>query len=344
MQTRISGATALASLLLLLGIPEAARALAVTSFAPGDVTTGTRLTIKGDFGDLVALRRQPEVQGRRSGTPKTVKFQVLAFSRRTIIARVREVPSTKYDPAAGKTWSLVVRSPLPGGEIAEADDLFTTAGPMLVALPEGEATPDQVVPLYAMDPGAKSPTVLVGRKKAKVLRSQPAGQDRDEDPWRVQFRVPKLRNGFYPVRLENSLGRAPGAFSLLVFGSVKGGVVPYARAVVEGRPGFDTSLCTWSALDGGIRMEACMGDSCERALSVEFAPAVDGSYQPAEIHFADETGSWSEVGASAKLVPAPSADLLAGAFLATLQSDVDRRAPPIRVRGYFQASPSAPPP
>jgi hypothetical protein len=87
-----------------------------------------------------------------------------------------------------------------------------------------------------------------------------------------------------------------------------------------------------------------MGESCERALTLDFAPAADGSYQPAEVRFADATGSWSELEADAKLLPAPSADLLAGAFVATLQPQGDRSAPPVRIRGYFQASPSTPAP
>jgi len=345
LQTRISRAAALTLLALLLGFPAAARALAVTSFAPGDVTTGTRLTIKGDFAELTGARARPKVFGRRSDTSKTVKFEVLAFSRRTIIARVREVPSTKSDPAAGKTWSLVVRSAAGGGETVEADDLFTTSGPALVALSDAEVTRGNTVALYALDPGAKSPTVFVGRKKAKVLRSAPAGESRDDDPWLVQFRLPKLRNGFYPVRLENSLGRAPGAAELLVFGSDAGGLGPYARVSLPGLAGFDSPTCSWSAIDGRLRVEACAGDPCTRSLTLEFEPDLHGGYEPAVVEFSDASPGVAHPqllssAAGAKLLPAPSADLLAGAFIAVLRPSDGSQAPDVRVRGYFQALPS----
>ncbi len=347
LQTRITSAAALASLALLLVFPGAARALVVTSFAPGDVTTGTRLTIRGDFSQLAAARARPKVTGRRADSSKTVSFEVLSVSPETIVARVRAVPSTKFDPAAGKTWSLVIRSPLNGGETAEADDLFTTSGPALVALPAAEAMPNETVALYALDPGAKPPTVLVGRKKAKVLRSKAAGASRDDDPWRVQFRTPKLRNGFYPVRLENSLGRAPGALQLLVFGGDAGGLVPYARVALDGLPGFDTPVCTWSEHDGQVHVEACAGDPCTRSLVLEFAPDLGGAYQPALVEFSDASAAaggplqLSSAGAGAKLLPAPSLDFLAGAFVATLRPADGTEGPELAVRGYFQALPGA---
>ena len=342
---RNQAASAVSLLVLLLGFSGAAHALGVRSFAPGDVTTGTRLTIEGDFAELAAAQARPEVIGRRSDTAKTVKFEVLELSPETIVARVAEVPSTKHDPAAGKTWSLLVRSPLGGGETAEADEPFTISGPVLVSVPDAEAVPGEILPLYALDPGAKLPTVVVGKKKAKVYRSLPAGESRDADPWLVQFRAPKLRNGFHWLRLENSLGRAPGGANVLIFGGDVGGLAPYALASLDGLAGFDTSACTWSVHDGRVRMEACAGDSCVRALAVEFAPDVSGFYQPATVSFTDASVPGVEplrlraVAAGAKLLPSPSFALLAGAFVATLQPPGGGPGPTVRVRGYFQAQP-----
>jgi hypothetical protein len=332
-------AATVTSIALLLAFPSRAHALAVTSFAPRDVTTGTRLTIKGDFAELAVLRVKPEVTGQRSDTPKVVKFQVLALSRRTLIARVREVPSTKSDPAAGKDWSLVVRSPLRGGETVEADDDFTTVGPALVAVPAREAMPGEILPLYALDPGAKPPSVIVGRKKAKVLRSAPAGESADGDPWLVQFRAPRLRNGFYPLRLENSLGPAPGGVPLLIYGSTSGGLSPYASVAIDGLPGLDTSLCSWSERGGRLRLEACADESCERSLALEFEPDPQGGYAAAlvELSDADEGLELASELASAKLLPSPAPELLAGAFVATLRRAHGAAGPPLFARGYFQA-------
>jgi len=109
---RSFGAAALTTLWISFAFPGAARAFAIHSFSPADVTIGTRLVIKGDFSELVASGARPKVQGTRVDTPRTVKFQVLAMSRRTIIARVKDVPSSKNDPAAGKSWSLRVRAPV----------------------------------------------------------------------------------------------------------------------------------------------------------------------------------------------------------------------------------------
>lgn len=343
-------AAAATSLALLLSFPVTARALAVTSFAPRDVTMGTRLTIKGDFAELAALRMQPRVVGRRSDTPKTVKFEVLALSRRTLIARVREVPSTKSDPAAGKTWSLVVRSPLRGGETVEADALFITAGPMLAAVPDREAMPGEILPLYAFDPGAKRPSVILGRKKTKVVRSAPAGESADNDPWLVQFRAPKLRNGFYWLRLENSLGRAPGFVPMLIYGGSVGGLVPYALVAFDGLAPLDTPVCSWSERGGRLRLDACAGESCERSLALEFEPDLQGGYRPAVVELSDLGEGLELVSerASAKLLPSPSPELLAGAFVATLRRARGSPGPALSVRGYFQApssdSPLATPP
>lgn len=337
---RAAAVSLLASLLL---FPGAARALAVHSFEPGDVTTGTRLTIRGDFRELAAARARPQVLGRRSDTDKTVKFVVLAVSPETIVARVASVPSTKADPAAGKTWSLVVRSPVGGGATAEADEPFTISGPVLVSVPDAEGTPGETLPLYALDPGEKPPTVLVGKRKAKVFRSRPAGESRDSDPWLVEFRVPQLRNGFQRLRLENSLGRAPETAEVLVFGGDAGGLGPYLVASLDGLAGFDTPVCTWSVRDGRLRVDACAGESCARTLSIEFQPDVSGFYHPATVAFTDATLAGVEplrlraVTGGAKLLPAPSFALLAGAFVATLEPDGETAGRPVRVRGYFQA-------
>jgi len=336
-------AAVLATALSCLGFPLFAHALAVTGFEPRDVTIGTRLTIRGDFAELTAARSQPKVQGRRFDTSKTVQFQVLAYSRRTIIARVRDVPSTKWDPAAGKTWSLVVRSA--AGDIAEADDLFTTPGPTLVTVTAREVVPGGGLTLYAIDPGTKPPTVVIGRKKAKVLRNAPAGESRDDDPWRVQLRVPRLRNGFYALRLENSLGRAPGSVPMLVYGGDVAGLVPYASASLQGRPALDAPLCSWSGHGDRIRVSACAGDPCARELALELVPDGSGGWTPADVvvTYAAASGGAPEVlesvSAQAKLLPAPSPELLAGAFVAWLRPVAEPGAPPLFVRGYFQALP-----
>jgi hypothetical protein len=161
----------------------------------------------------------------------------------------------------------------------------------------------------------------------------------------VRFRAPKLRNGFHWLRLENSLGRAPGGAWVLIFGGDSGGLAPYALASFEGLPGFDTPVCTWSARNGRVRMQACAADSCARSLTVEFAPDFSGFYQPAAVKLIDATAGGPEplrlraVAGAAKLLPAPSFDLLAGAFVATLQP-VGEPGPAVRVRGYFQAAPT----
>src|SRR5262249_37519007 len=194
--TRSFGAAVLGSAALALAIPGPARAFAIHSFAPADVTIGTRLVIKGDFAELVASGAQPKVQGTRVDTPRTVNFKVLAMSRRTIIAQVREVPSSKSDPAAGKSWSLRVRPPVGAGEPAQADVTFTPAAPTLVALFDPEGRPGDVLSLYALDPGqgegSKRAVVKVGGKKARLLDLRPAGPSADDDPWRLRFRAPNL--------------------------------------------------------------------------------------------------------------------------------------------------------
>ena len=340
----MSRAAAIAIALIAFGFPLSARALVVTGFEPRDVTVGTRLTIRGDFAELAGGKARPMVQGRRLDTSKVVKFQVLAFSRRTIIARVRDVPSTKSDPAAGKMWSLVVSS-ADQSESVEADGPLTTSGPLLVSLADAEAMPGKTLGVFAIDPGTKPPTVMVGRKKAKVLRGAPAGQNPDDDPWLVEVAVPHTWNGFHPVRLENSVGRAPETATLLVYGSDLGGVIPYANAAVQGRAALDARVCTWSGSGGHVHVSACAGDPCTRTLSVDLAPDPGGGYAPAQVELttANPYGGAPEVlesvSAEAKLLPSPSPELLAGAFVAELQPVGEPSAAPLRIRGYFQASP-----
>jgi len=347
--TRSFGALVLGFAALALAIPGVARALAIHSFTPADVTIGTRLVIKGDFADLVASGAQPRVQGTRIDSPREVKFQVLAVSRRTIIARVREVPSSKSDPAAGKTWSLRVRSggPLGSGETAEADETFTTAAPELVALFDPEGRPGDVLSLYALHPGqgegSKRAIVKVGSKKATVLDLHPAGPSPDDDPWRIQFRAPDLRNGFYPVRLSNPLGKSAQLAELLIFGGLSGGLVPFASAAVETRPAFEAPVCSASAGGGGLRVSACDGAACARALELEFEPDPRGEFQPAALSLRELSPSdgaptlWVAAEASARLVPSPAPELVAGMFLAELQPVDQPHGPRLRMRGYFQA-------
>ncbi|HTO07027.1 MAG TPA: hypothetical protein VMR86_08195 [Myxococcota bacterium] len=340
----MSRAAALVIAAIAFGFPLEARALAVSGFEPHDVTIGTRLTIRGDFAELLAAKARPMVQGRRIDSPKTVQFQVLAWSRRTIIARVKSVPSTRSDPAAGKIWSLVVRCD-PLGLDAEADGPLTTSGPLLASLDEGEAAAGSLVTLYAIDPGSKAPTVLLGRNKAKVLLDLPAGANPDDDPWSVTIRVPRLRNGFYTVRLENSLGRAPERATLLLYGSDGAGLDPYANVAVQGRPALVAPVCTWSAAGDAIQVSACAGDPCARSLSLELVPDGRGSWAPARavLTTADPWGGAPEVLESvtgeAKLLPSPASNLLAGAFVAALRPVAEPGATPLRIRGYFQAAP-----
>lgn len=342
---RSFGAAALRFVAISLAFPSAAHAFAIHSFAPADVTLGTRLVIKGDFAEIAATGQQPKVVGTRMDTPRTVKFQVLAISRRTIIAKVRSVPSSKADPAAGKTWSLRVRSPAGAGETAQADESFTTAGPALLALFDAEARPGDAVSLFALDPGQgpKRPTVLVGTKKAKVLGLAPEGASPDDDPWRVRFRTPSLRNGFYPVRLENALGRSARLADLLIFGGLSDGLIAYASAAIESRPALEAPFCSARAEGSALRMSACDGPECARALELAFEPDPAGGYRPAAVslrELAPPEGApavWVAAQASARLVPSPASELVAGSFVAELQPAGSSSGPRLRMRGYFQA-------
>jgi hypothetical protein len=339
---RSFGAAALGFLAISLAFPPAAHAFSIHSFAPADVTLGTRLVIEGDFADLAASGEQPKVVGTRMDTPRTVNFQVLKVSRHKIVAKVRSVPSSKQDPAAGKTWSLRVRSPSAGGT-AQADESFTTAGPELVALFDAEARPGQAVALFALDPGGpKLPTVLVGRKKAKVFDLAPVGPSADDDPWQVSFRVPNLRNGFHPVRLENALGRSARFADFLIFGGLKGGLVARASAAIESQPALEAPVCSASADGSALRVSACDGPDCARALEVAFEPDSAGGYQPAAVSLREARTdrapvTWVAARASARLVPSPASELVAGTFVAELQPAGSSRGPLLRMRGYFQA-------
>ncbi len=339
------GAGAVAFAAISLAFPSGAHAFAIHSFAPADVTLGTRLVIKGDFAELAAAGEQPKVVGTRMDTPLTVKFQVLAMSRRTIIAKVRSVPSTKADPAAGKTWSLRVRSLVGGGETAQADESFTTAGPALLALFDAEARPGDTVSLFALDPGQgpKRPTVLVGKKKAKVLGLAAEGPSPDDDPWRVSFRAPNVRNGFYPVRLENALGRSARLADLLIFGGLSGGLTAYASAAIESRPALEAPLCSARTEGSALRVSACDGPDCTRALDIAFEPDPAGGYRPAAVSLREQAlpegapAVWVAAQASARLLPSPASELVAGSFVAELQPAGSSGGPRLRMRGYFQA-------
>ena len=346
---RSFGAAALGVLALSLAFPQAAQALAIHSFTPADVTLGTRLVIKGDFSELVASGARPKVQGTRIDTSRTVKFQVLAVSRRTIIARVREVPSSKSDPAAGKTWSLRVRSAIgSGAETAEADGTFTTAAPALLALFDPEARPGDLLSLFALDPGqgegSKRATVKVGGTKAKVLDLRAVGPSPDDDPWRLRFRAPNLRNGFYPVKLQNSIGKSSTLAEVLIFGGLSGGLVPFVTAAVESRPALEAPLCSATEGSGGLHVSACDGPECARALELEFEPDPTGGYRPAAVSLRELAAAdgappvlWVAAQASARLVPSPAPELVAGTFVAELQPAGDPHGTRLRMRGYFQA-------
>ena len=340
---RSFGAAALGFMAISLAFPSAAHAFAIHSFAPADVTLGTRLVIKGDFAELAASGEQPKVVGTRMDTPRTVNFQVLTISRRTIIAKVRSVPSSKADPAAGKTWSLRVRSPGAGRDRAGGRELHDRgAGAARALRRRGAARP--AVALFALDPGQapSCPTVLVGRKKAKVLGLAPEGPSPDDDPWRVSFRAPNLRNGFYPVRLENALGRSARFADLLIFGGLKGGLVPPRE-----RGDREPARAGGTALQRERRGQRAARVGLRRpglraGLELAFEPDPAGGYQPAAVSLRESAprrgaarvgrGSGEREARSLARVRSRGRHLRRGAA-----ARGQLGGPLLRMRGYFQA-------
>ena len=199
--------------------------------------------------------------------------------------------------------------------------------------------------LYALDPGQgpKRPTVLVGKKKAKVLGLAPEGPSPDDDPWRIRFRAPNLRNGFHPVRLENALGRSARLADLLIFGGLSDGLAAYASAAIESRPALEAPLCSARAEGSALRVSACDGPDCARALELAFEPDPAGGYRPAAVSLSEQAppegapAVWVAAQASARLVPSPASELVAGSFVAELQPAGSSAGPRLRMRGYFQA-------
>ena len=167
-------------LFVLLAFP--AGAVEITSFEPSEVTLGTNVRIFGNFTDLVVDFDVffPKVVGTRPGSTQRVTFDVLSWQPSVLDVRVKKIPSSSADPAAGKTWNLVVVPPKGFGAPVQAPGVFTSVPPTLVSLAISSGLPGQALELVVDDAGTGKLTVLFDTKKAKLDEGPPLSVHRSQ--------------------------------------------------------------------------------------------------------------------------------------------------------------------
>jgi hypothetical protein len=197
--------------LLALSLLVAASATAdeVTSFSPHDVTMGTELTLLGDFHELAAAGRKPQLFGSRMDGPRGVVFVVRSVSDTEIHAVAKRFPGRKGGSLVGQRWSLVVL-PRAGAPLL-APDTFLTVGPELIDVGAASAAPGETLELLVDNVGTGKLLVHFGEKPVKPLRA--AGAPVTLPPGvpgtPLSVIVPKLPSGPHPISLENAIGPSP---------------------------------------------------------------------------------------------------------------------------------------
>lgn len=200
---------ALPCLLLLFALPG--RAVEITSFSPSAVTLGTDVAIFGTFTDLLVGGDVvwPRVVGTRPDTKQTVVFDLLSWQPSRLDVRARKFPSSKLDPAGGKTWNLVVIPRKDIGPPVQATDLFTSVAPVLTDVGFNMGLPGDALDLLIDAAGTGKLSVLFGTRKAKPAQALlvtralgPAGAESVV----LTVIVPKLPPGTYPISVNNKVG------------------------------------------------------------------------------------------------------------------------------------------
>jgi hypothetical protein len=211
----------LLALALLLAAPAAADE--IQSFAPGDVTVGTELVVRGDFSELAAARQNPRVVGVNPELSGAVVFEVLSLSSGELDVIARRFPERRREPAVGKRWTLVVKPPN-GGAALEAPGSFVTVGPELIDARAVEGRPGQVLELLADNLGSGKLSVWFGARKAKLAPVSPRSARESEpvtlppgiEPTSLFVIVPRLPGGSYPISLRNAVGPSPAPIGFTV--------------------------------------------------------------------------------------------------------------------------------
>ena len=317
----------------------------ITGYSPEELTVGTLVTITGTFATAPAgAAKKPEVTGAREGAPKRVVFKVLEHDARSIVARVKKIPSSKQAPAAGSTWTLEVR---PRGAQAlassQAGAPFTVVGPTLLGVDPEAAMPGEEVTVRVADPGPKRPRATIGGRKTKLRAPVREGR-----VVRYTARVPaSLPDGAWDVAVSTRIGHDLLPAALTVFGSKhKLGKVRF-HATVDGQA-FSGEQLQALPTASSVLVAASSGGATERAfhLAVPFVVGVDAPPRvyvglptdTATLIYSEQTGqgaalTWTGgLDAFSVEVEALSGGQLAGSFLGTLSSAIH---PDVDVEGDF---------
>lgn len=258
--------------LLLLALAQPIAADQITSFSPDEVTFGTELTILGDFGAIAATGKDPKVVGTRIDSRKSVGFEVLSVSGSEIHARVKKVPKSKTDPAAGKEWTLVITPPKGAGDPLQAGETFVTVPPELLDIGGDQGEPGDLLELTVDDLGTGKLTVLFGTKKAKRVDPPLLAAQTLAAASPVFVLVPKLAGGSYPISLLNGIGPSPSSILFTVVVPLSGGSCPDLTATLSGKSQFSDDAFYSTGGFGGVH--ACEGNAtCARSVDVNFDPS-----------------------------------------------------------------------
>ena len=130
--------------------PLAAQDASITDYNPKQITTGTMVTITGDFAEPTEGKLpKPKVFGTSEDSKSKIILKVISNSDTEIVAEVKKIPTNKKNPAAGTDWTLNVQPKGKGafGAVLQAVDKRTgqVCAVKRMQMTTGESVDDIVV-------------------------------------------------------------------------------------------------------------------------------------------------------------------------------------------------------
>ncbi len=216
--------------------PLAAQDATITDYSPKQITTGTMVTITGDFAEATEGKiPKPKVFGTSEDTKAKIILKVVSNSDTEIVAEVKKIPTNKKNPAAGSDWTLNVQPKGKGAFGATTSmDVMTVVGPTVVGVNPSSAMPGEEITVNIANPGAKNVKASIGGKKTKLKR---APDTEEGSGTAFTAKVPKsLANGGWDVMVDNKIGTDNAPAALVVTGSTKKLGKAHFTASINGAP------------------------------------------------------------------------------------------------------------
>jgi hypothetical protein len=204
-----------------LGGQLSAQDASITDYNPKTITTGTVITIQGDFAAKTTGKiPKPKVFGTMGDAKGKVTFKVLSNTETEIMAEVKKIPTNKKNPAAGTNWTLNVQPKGKGAFGATTSaSLMTVVGPVVTGVNPSTAMPGEEITVSIANAGKKPPKMKIGGKKAKL---KPVTITEGGGGSSFTSKVPKsLANGSWDVDIDNKIGQDTAKGALTVTGSTK---------------------------------------------------------------------------------------------------------------------------